>query len=722
MTRRTLPLLVLSLVLLAAIVAAGCAGTVVAPAAAGEIHKFSSSDEIREYIQNNTARAAEEDGYGYGENWAVGDAIRTMVPTAVPQTAMAESSASKGVAVPAVLAGSAGSADHSTTNVQVAGVDEPDFVKNDGKYIYVITGQTLAIVDAYPAASAAVVSRTEIEDTPRDIFIDGNRLVLFATGMADTEPVSSGDRSGIAMEKSMPYYRGYQPVTHAVFYDITDRAHPKVLRDYTVDGDYIDARLIGSILYLVSREQVYTYSTDQITTPAIREGSRTVIAPDVYYFDNPERQYAFTTVSSFDTQAAKEKEAKTFLVGTGNLMFVSENAMYITYQKYHNVYRTMQPGTAIDIEEDASGSGSPASGVTLPVYWEDFNRMSEQEKQAYIAKMKNAEQEKIQKKEIDQTTTVIHKIAISNGAITYIARGDVPGIIESQFSMDEYRNNLRVATTSSVYTRTGSYEYNNVFVLDSALRTIGSLTHIAEQEKIYSARFIGDRLYLVTFKRVDPFFVIDLATPTAPKILGKLKIPGYSDYLHPYDATHIIGVGKETGTNDWGGVSTKGIKLALFDVSDVDNPRQIDKVEIGDAGSDSAALSDHKAFLFDKTKNLLVIPARVVKNQATITGAKDGITRPDIWYGAYVFGLTPETGFDLKGTVQHGTGSDNYYWYGSSANEVKRSLYIDNVLYTLSSKKIMANSLAAINTTIRTIDLPGADDVLYPPVMMKGIE
>ena len=191
------------------------------------------------------------------------------------------------------------------------------------------------------------------------------------------------------------------------------------------------------------------------------------------------------------------------------------------------------------------------------------------------------------------------------------------------------------------------------------MKTIGSLTHIAEQEKIYSTRFIGDRLYMVTFKRIDPFFVIDLATPTAPKILGKLKIPGYSDYLHPYDATHIIGVGKETGTNDWGGVSTKGIKLALFDVSDVEHPTQIDKVEIGDAGSDSAALSDHKAFLFDKSKNLLVIPARVVKNDVTVTD-KYGTTQPNIWYGAYVFGLTPETGFVLKGTVEHGTGSDRY--------------------------------------------------------------
>jgi uncharacterized secreted protein with C-terminal beta-propeller domain len=284
--------------------------------------------------------------------------------------------------------------------------------------------------------------------------------------------------------------------------------------------------------------------------------------------------------------------------------------------------------------------------------------------------------------------------------------------------MDEYNGNLRVATTSNVYSMQGSYEYNNVFVLDSGMKTIGSLTHIAGQEQIYATRFIGDRLYMVTYKRVDPFFVIDLSSPTSPKILGRLSIPGFSDYLHPYDATHIIGVGKETATNDWGGVSTRGLKLALFDVSDVGHPTQIDKVEIGDAGTDSAVLSDHKAFLFDKDKNLLVIPARVVINQPPAVDAY-GTTRPDIWYGAYVLGVTPETGFTLRGTVQHGTDNSSYYWYGSSNAEVKRSLYIGDTLYTLSSAKILANPLSAINTTIATIDLPGGNDVLYPPMMVE---
>ncbi len=703
MSRRILSSLALTLLVIAAIIAAGCTGSTVTPASE-EIKKFSSADEIRQYIEENTKLAAEAEGDHYTNG------VGLARDAAVPQAAVAESGKGLSVSPP-----SPGSADYSTTNVQVAGVDEPDFVKNDGKYIYVISGDTLIIVDAYPASGAAIVSKTTIDDSPKDIFVSGNRLVLFTTGSpsrdSGDEPVSA------SLMKSMPYYGGYSPATHAVFYDISDRKNPKVVKDYEIDGDYIDARLIKSNLYLVTREQVYNYRDEEIRVPCVRENAKCIVTPDVYYFDNPERSYAFTTVTSFDTTSANEKDAKTYLVGNGNIMYVSEDAMYISYQKYHNIWRRGMVEPAIAVDDRAPMSSS--SGVTSSVLWEDFNRMNEAEKQRVIADMKAQEEEKIAKKEIDQSTTAIHKIAINNGAITYIARGEVPGYLKNQFAMDEYNNNLRVATTSNVYTTRGSYEYNNVFVLDSGMKTIGELTHIAEQETIYSTRFMGDRLYMVTFKRIDPFFVIDLSTPNNPKILGKLKIPGYSDYLHPYDRDYIIGVGKETGTNEWGGVSTQGIKLALFDVRDVENPRQVGKVEIGDAGSDSAVLSDHKAFLFDKSKNLLVIPARVVR-QDTTGMEKIGSTPPQVWYGAYVFGVDPSVGFILKGTVEHGTQSESYYWYGNSKNEVKRSLYIGDTLYSLSTAKILANPLDEISKTIATIPLDSREDVLYPDVMRAG--
>jgi uncharacterized secreted protein with C-terminal beta-propeller domain len=472
--------------------------------------------------------------------------------------------------------------------------------------------------------------------------------------------------------------------------------------------------MIGNTVYLLSRESVYPYN-DRIIVPAIRENAKVVLTPDVYYFDNPELLYDFTTVTSFDTGNGATKDAKTYLVGSGNIVYVSTDAMYVSYQKYNNIYRPMRGmmEPAIGVAQISGGSAGSSAPVSVSSVVDDFNTMNEADKQAAIAEMKSGEQEAIRKKEIDQSTTIIHKIGINNGAITYLANGAVPGYLKNQFAMDEYNDNLRVATTSDVWTTRGQYEYNNVFVLDSAMKTIGSLTHIAEQEKIYSTRFIGDRLYMVTFKRIDPFFVIDLATPTSPKILGKLKIPGYSDYLHPYDKNLIIGIGKETTANDWGGVSTRGLKLALFDVSDVEHPRQVGKVEIGDAGSDSSALSDHRAFMFDKAKNLLVIPARVV-NQNAVQKDKMSGDQSQIWYGAYVFGVNPDTGFVLRGTVEHGTGGNMYYYYGSSQNEVKRSLYIGDTLYTLSSAKILANSINQINTTVATIPLPDRGDVLYP--------
>jgi uncharacterized secreted protein with C-terminal beta-propeller domain len=692
------------MVIITALLVCGCMGTTTMTSA-GDLKKFNSVDEIKQYIKENVPKAQNA--------YYTTDITGRMIDGAVPAPVMAVQESVKSSAdVSAIAAGT----DYSQTNVQVAGVDEPDFVKNDGRYIYIISGNRLVIVDAYPAQNADIISETEIEDNVKEIFIIGDRLVLFSTGNSDI-PVRTMSESAGGMERVAvmpPYYRS-NPVTHAAIYDITDRKSPAVIKDYTIDGDYVDARMIGGIVYMLTRENIYAY--DDIVVPAVRESGKVVIEPDVWYFDNPEYNYVFSTVTALDATTGAEKDAKTFLIGSGNILYVSQDAMYVSYQKWHPVYRTVAggPQVAVAAEEAVVSSGSAASA---PILYEDFNRMSESEKQAFITEMKSGEQEAIRKREIDQTTTVIHKIAISNGNIAYVANGEVSGYVKNQFAMDEYNGNLRVATTSDVWTNRGQYEYNNVFVLDGSMKTVGSLTRIAEQEKIYSTRFIGDRLYMVTFKRIDPFFVIDLSTPENPKILGKLKIPGYSDYLHPYDSTHIIGVGKETSTNDWGGVSTRGVKLALFDVSDVEHPKQIDKVEIGESGTDSAALSDHKAFLFDVGKNLLVIPVRQVTNVPVMpkTGSYD--KAPLVWYGAYVFGVTPETGFSLKGTVQHGTGTSGYYWYGSSANEVKRSLYIGNDLYTISSNKIVATSLENINKTIKTIDLPGGPDYRDVPVIV----
>ncbi len=704
MSPRRRILLLSSCLILVAIIAAGCMSIpATTPTVPPGIKKFNSTAEIEQYLEESMAHFEHDAAY------------RTMVPTvgiSADSKAMAQSEQTSGIPAPSTRGSGPGASGvpYSQTNVQVAGVDEPDIIKNDNRFIYTISGQNLVIIDAYPAADASVISTHEIADTPRDIFVHGDRLILFSTGTPD--PDTYPERSESRM---MPaYYIPSPPITHATIYDISDRAKPAVVKDYSIDGDYLDARMIGSLVYLVTQEQIYPYYRDSpIIVPALREGSRTVIQPDVWYFDHPESQYTFTTITALDIASGNERDAQTYLLGSGNTLYVSEDALYVSYPQYRPViyYRGQEdlPVKAVAVSDSAARSS------VIPT---DFNTLTGQERQSILEGLREDEQDAIRRQEVAQTNTVLHKIGIRNGAITYRAKGEVPGTLHNQFSMDEYDGNLRVATTSSVYTpQYGQYTYNNVYVLNHNMATIGELTHIAEQETIYSTRFIGDRLYMVTFKRIDPFFVIDLSNPAIPKVLGKLKIPGYSDYLHPYDATHIIGIGKETSTNEWGGVSTSGVKLALFDVSDVNNPTQIDKVQIGDAGSDSAALEDHHAFLFDRAKNLLVIPIRAVTNEPATQEHSLSAYRPYIWYGAYVFGLSPETGFALRGTVQHGSGDSGYYYYGSSASEVKRSLYIGDVLYTMSSKQIKANPLDDLATTLATVSLPPAGDIYYPVVV-----
>jgi uncharacterized secreted protein with C-terminal beta-propeller domain len=266
--------------------------------------------------------------------------------------------------------------------------------------------------------------------------------------------------------------------------------------------------------------------------------------------------------------------------------------------------------------------------------------------------------------------------------------------------MDEYNGFFRIATTAgSVWSGNSS---NNIYILNENLSIVGKIENIAPGERIYSARFMGNRAYLVTFKKVDPFFTIDLSDPYNPEILGKLKIPGYSDYLHPYDEDHIIGIGKETveameGDFAW----YQGLKIALFNVSNPEQPVEMAKVVIGDRGTDSPVLHDHKALLFDREKEIFIIPVTVyeisdeIKAKQNYTGNMYG---EFTFQGAYVYKISLENGFEYVGRITHMDNESNetyYYWY--SPYFINRCLYIDNVLYTISDKMVKMNDIETLN-------------------------
>jgi uncharacterized secreted protein with C-terminal beta-propeller domain len=270
-------------------------------------------------------------------------------------------------------------------------------------------------------------------------------------------------------------------------------------------------------------------------------------------------------------------------------------------------------------------------------------------------------------------------VAINGLELSLAAQGSVPGYTLNQYAMDEYNGYFRVATNWF-----GDNQISNVYVLNPDLSVAGKLEGLAPNENLHATRFMGNRCYLVTFKTTDPLFVIDLSDPTNPRLLGELKIPGYSDYLHPYDDTHLIGLGKDA-VEEGNTAYYLGVKLSLFDVGDVAHPLEVASVTIGDRGSDSEALYNPKAFLFDRAKNLLVVPiSYAVVSENMQDQPRSFVYGQTVWQGAYVYTVT-EADFTLKGTVNtldpalldaDGYLKDPTLYYTTQNQWISRALYI----------------------------------------------
>jgi len=438
------------------------------------------------------------------------------------------------------------------------------------------------------------------------------------------------DMPAVREYEIMPYI---SPRVLIKVYDVSDKENPRLQRELSADGQYVSSRMIGDYAYVVINEPVYEQD-NELNLPRIYFGGNEteISATDIYYCDVSDYYYMYTTIMAINTQDDNQEPTyETILLGASSNLYVSLNNIYLTF----------------------------------PVWGRDVG---------------------------DFGKSSIHRIHIEGDEIEYVASGEFPGMVLNQFSMDEYGAYFRVATT----TREGTPR-NHIYVLDMALNITGSLTDLAPGETIYSARFMGERGYLVTFKQVDPLFVIDLENPYDPEVLGYLKVTGYSDYLHPYDENHVIGIGKETtdaGEFAW----YQGVKISLFDVSDVSNPREISKLEIGDRGTDSPVLWDHKAFLFDKSSNLLVMPILEAKVDVTKYAEAELMWAhgEPVYQGAYVFDISIDNGLQLKDRITHiedPTGLEQGYYYYSSPYSIQRSLYIDDVLYTISDAKIKMNNL-----------------------------
>ncbi|MEK6862158.1 MAG: beta-propeller domain-containing protein [Nanoarchaeota archaeon] len=683
-----------------------------------EMKKFSSYEELQIFIKDNVAKVS------YGQTMGVRTMQESVAPAQAPSAAKAGDVASE----------------YSQTNIQVKGVDEADIVKNDGKYIYVVVGNKISIIDAYPPENMKILSNIELDGTPTEIFVNDDKLAVFGNkynyyyGYRDAPMESKIAPSGIP---------SMSPKAFIYVYDISDKENPELERNIILNGNYVDSRMIENDVYVILNS--YINNIEGVDLPVIMYNGKNIEVPasEIYYFDRPDYSYQFTTILSIDLDdEMKEFSKKVILMGTANTIYVSLSNIYITYQRYSDYYdytdkiidEALIPNLPSDIKDEIEDIKTNTNKYErlqkisdeLIIY---MNRLSEEERMKFekeiqedLMKVQYEIQREIQK-------TIIHRISINEGNIEYEANGMIPGYLLNQFSMDEHDGYFRIATTTNnwgggwgiavpmvgipetqvVRAQAESIineeriireanSLNHVYVLDvQDLGIVGRLENLAPNEQIYAARFLSERLYLVTFRRVDPLFVIDLSNPSNPEVLGKLKIPGFSDYLHPYDEDHIIGIGKEVREEGWQQV--QGVKLGLFDVSDPSNPIEIAKYEIGTTGTDSEALREHKAFLFSKDKNILVIPILLTEKFSIYEGINY------LWQGAYVFDVSLNEGFKVRGRVTHTTPDYKEQYYYFSPISVRRSLYMDDILYTISDRMVKANRLDNLEE-INSVKLP----------------
>jgi len=679
-----------------------------------ELNQFRSQADLNNFIEKNS----ESDGFFEGIFRGIASGREVIMAETTDASVGGMQKASPNTA-----------SDYSTTNIQVQGVDEADIVKNDGEYIYVVSRNKIRIVDAYPAEDMNILSEIELNNV-RNIFINNNKLIVFSNTYS--RYYKQAKDLGIKEGYISPDYR------NAVYiYDISDKENPKLENEIAMDGDYADSRMIKDYVYVISNKHIQSNNPEPPVF--IANGIETKIAAnEIYYWDYPDTGYVFTSIMAINING--DVSSKVFLTGRTNTIFVSQDNIYLTYQKrlnYKEYAKRFAEEVALpllpndynkniqDILDSNKNNNNKLSKIRGLVedYSKDLtgNEKAEFDKEL-IKKLENFEIEMQKKTE----KTIVHKINVDKDKINYQGVGEVPGRILNQFSMDEHKGYFRITTTTGQW---GENSLNHIYVLDKDLEIVGSLENLAKGEKIFSARFLGNRVYLVTFEAIDPLFVIGLENPENPKVLGYLKIPGYSDYLHPYDENHVIGIGKEVDASiDADKIHSsyaiyytaiQGVKVSLFDVSDVSNPIEKDKFVIGERGTESPVLNNHKALLFDKEKNLLVLPVNVAELKPS-DWDKDYMNPKNVWQGAYVFNIN-KNGLDLKGTITHNTKTDinkSKYDYFPYENQIQRSLYINNILYTISQTKIKANDLDTINE-INSLDL-GYENNDYPsPIYLE---
>ncbi|MBP2201931.1 inhibitor of cysteine peptidase [Methanococcus voltae] len=524
---------------------------------------------------------------------------------------------------------SGGTSRYSETNVQVKGVDEADIVKTDGEKIFYspnrYNGKTY-MIDALPPETAKLIG--EIGKSG-ELYLQGDNLLII-----EYDKISC--------------------------YNVKDIKDPYLSWSKNInDTRYIDSRIIDGKLYMILSEKYGPIFYENYNLPYAKM-YYPILPPIVDY--NDEVTYIITKM---DVNSG-EIEDSISVVGTyDSTAYFSEDNLYFTYHVTPEYNKVMMeyilengnnyfPKDVMDKIKRVYANedfGEPAKYLEIMTTIEEYYNSLPSEESYNLREEFNKDFDKYMTKKWDEIeSTGIIKVKLDNLSVS---SGSVPGKLLNKYSMDEYDGNLRIATTKTGYWASETKSTNSVYVLDvtnienDKINVIGELKDLGLDERIYSARFDKERLYLVTYKDIDPFMVIDLSNPKKPTLLGDLKIPGYSTYLHPLEENIVLGIGKDE-YND--------VKVSIFDVSDVENPKELNSYAI--AGQKwSTALYEPHAFLWDNENRVVVLPAGD---------------------SAYILKIAEATE-DYKITMKKQDKHENY---------VSRSLYINDYLFTFSYEEI----------------------------------
>lgn len=616
-----------------------------------ELARFNSCAELNTWMKVSAKKQIDWNGGGGGG--IPQPASRGMEDVAMESSAgAAPAPAASGTGSPdpsqlgqgGSVQGDAGNRAWSTTNVQEEGVDEADFVKNDGDHIYLLDGDALSILDAWPADELAEVSRTEIEGTPQSLYFDGiDTVVVFSVlGEADARPASGAEPMVSSAEGDGRW--SYDPISKVTVLDVADRAAPEAMRELYFDGSVVSSRRIGEKLHIVTRNDLgdliygdndggfganarrharVDRSQAENWLPAIQDNIKSggtwstqggvAVACEAVYKPNVRTELQFTGVHTLDLSAPDGALGSVGALTRADISYASENALYLAMSEWES-----GPFRSLD----------------------------------------------------GRVQSRVHKFDLRGDSPSYTASGVVPGSMLSSYSLGEHDGHLRIATTT--WTDMGGSS-NAVYVLgqeDTLLTPTGSLEGLAQGESIYAVRFVGDRGYVVTFERIDPLFTLDLSDPADPRVVGELEVTGFSNYLHPIDEGHLLAIGEEISSDGW---TWMGLQVSLFDVTDFAEPELLDREIVGQGGSSEAQYDPH-AFTWFGELETLALPVMGWDPNGMVSQTS-----------LELFHVTPEAGIESVGSVDHAAfvGEEAAGW--GWCDQVRRSIFIDDYVFAVSN-------------------------------------